>query len=244
MPNVMITGSNRGLGLALVRTALADGWRVYATARQPEQASNLRALAGEDRLSILPLDLMDFASIDRLADRLAGVPIDVLLSNGAITGTKNNSFGETDYDIWADLNRANTMAPMRLAETLVENVAASDRKIMFFISSRIGPKPNFGYVDYRAAKSALSQVALQVALALKGRGIVSSCAHPGWVATKVATPPPGALSPDESARMLWRFIPTLTLADSGKFFDPDGTTLPIVTQQHEIKPYGMTQPIR
>ena len=244
MPNVLITGSNRGLGLALVRTALAYGWRVYATARQPEQASNLRALAGEDRLSILPLDLMDFASIDRLADRLAGVPIDVLLSNGAITGTKNNAFGETDYDVWADLNRANTMAPMRLAEALVENVAASDRKIMFFISSRIGPKPNFGYVDYRAAKSALSQVALQVALALKGRGIVSSCAHPGWVATKVATPPPGALSPDESARMLWRFIPTLTLADSCKFFDPDGTTLPIVTQQHEIKPYGMTQPIR
>ena len=93
MPNVLITGSNRGLGLALVRTALADGWRVYATARQPEQASNLRALTGEDRLSILPLDLMDFASIDRLADRLAGVPIDVLLSNGAITGTKNNAFG-------------------------------------------------------------------------------------------------------------------------------------------------------
>jgi NAD(P)-dependent dehydrogenase (short-subunit alcohol dehydrogenase family) len=244
MPNALITGSNRGLGLALVRAALAEGWRVYATARQPEQATQLRALAGEDRLSVLPMDLMDFASIDRLSERLDGTPIDVLLSNGAITGTKNMAFGETDYGVWADLKRANTMAPMRLAEVLVENVAASERKIMFFISSRIGPKPTFGYVDYRAAKSALSQVTLQIALALKDRGIVSSCAHPGWVATKVTPPPPGALSPEESARMLWRFVPNLTLADSGKFFDPDGTTLPIVTQQLAQKPYGMTVPLR
>ena len=243
MPSALITGSNRGLGLALVRTALADGWRVYATARRPAEATDLRDLAGEDRLTILPMDLMDFASIDRLAGHLDGAPIDVLLSNGAITGTKNTAFGETDYDDWADLSRANAMAPMRLAEALVENVAASQHKIMFFVSSRVGPNPNFGFVNYRATKSALSQVALQIALALKERCIVSSCGHPGWVATKAAAAGSGALTPDESAQMLWRIIPNLTIADTGKFFDPDGSALPIVTQQHDAKPYGMTRPV-
>jgi NAD(P)-dependent dehydrogenase (short-subunit alcohol dehydrogenase family) len=243
MPNVLITGSNRGLGLAFVRTALAEGWQVLATVRPTADVTALRALADEDRLSIHTMDLMDFDTIDRLAETLKGTPIDVLLSNGAITGIKNTAFGETDYAVWADSMRGNAMAPMKLAEAMADHVAASALKTMFFISSRIGAKPNFGYVSYRSAKSALSQVVLQVALGLKDRGVIASCAHPGWVATNPATGA-GALSPDESAQMLWQIITTLTLEDSGKFFDPDGTTLPIVTQQHEAKPYGMTQPIR
>ena len=242
MPTALITGSNRGLGLALVQTALAQGWRVLATVRPTADTAALRDLGDADRLSIHTMDLMDFATIDQLGATLSGEAIDVLLSNGAITGTPNTAFGATDYDVWADLNRANVMAPMKLAEALADHVAASARKTMFFMSSRIGPKPTFGYVNYRATKSALSQVVLQIALALYDRDVIASCAHPGWVATKAAAGP-GALKPDESAQMLWRIITRLTLEDSGKFFDPDGTTLPIVTQQHDAKPYGMTQPV-
>jgi len=240
VPNALITGTNRGLGLALVKAALADGWHVFATARRPDEAQDLRACANEDRLTILPLDLSDFASIAALKETLGETPIDVLLSNAAITGTGDAAFGETDYDLWSSLVKANAMAPMKLAETFADNVAASARKTMFFISSRVGPRPTFGFVAYRSAKSALSQVVLQIALALKDRGIVASCAHPGWVAGKAVKG--GAMTPDESAAMLWPLISNLTLDDTGKFFDPDGTTLPIVTQQHDAKPYGMTQP--
>ena len=184
MPTALITGSNRGFGLALARTALAQGWRVLAMVRPTADTAALRGLGDADRLSIHTMDLMDFETIDQLAKTLDGTPIDVLLSNSAITGTPDTAFGATDYDVWADLNRANVMAPMKLAEVLADHVAASARKTMIFISSRIGPKPNFGYVNYRATKSALSQVVLQIALALRDRGVIASCAHPGWVATK------------------------------------------------------------
>jgi NAD(P)-dependent dehydrogenase (short-subunit alcohol dehydrogenase family) len=153
MPNTPITGSNRVLGLALVRTALADGRKVLATVRPTEDVTTLCALAGDNQLSLHTMDLIGFDSIDRLAQNLDGTPIDILPSNGAITDAKSTAFGETGYAVWADLMRANAIAQMRPAEALAKNVAASDRNAIIFISSPIGPTPNFGYVNYRAVKS-------------------------------------------------------------------------------------------
>lgn len=239
----MITGANRGLGLALTKKALDLGHAVIATAREPAAAGDLRALAGPGRLTLLPLDLADFAAIDALAGQLAGTPIDVLLGNGAITWAADPPFGATDYDAWLEHFRVNAMAPMRLAERFADHVAASARKTMFFIASRVGPTPRFGHVASRSSKSAQTQVVYQCALALRPRGITVACAHPGWVATR-ATGHTGALTADQSAALLWAIIGRLTLADTGTFFEPDGSTLPIVTQQTAAKPYGMTQPAR
>ena len=99
MPNTLITGSNRVLGLALVRTALADGWKVLATVGPTEDVTTLCALAGDNQLSLHTMDLIGFDSIDRLAQNLDGTPIDTLPSNGAITDAKNTAFGETDYAV-------------------------------------------------------------------------------------------------------------------------------------------------
>lgn len=241
MDRVLITGANRGLGLALARRALELGHDVIATARDPGDAGALRALAGPDRLRLEALDLADFGAIDALAARLAGTPVDVLLSNGAITWSQEHPFGQTDYDGWMDHFRVNAMAPMRLAERFADHVAASRRKVMFFVASRVGPSPRFGHVPSRSSKSAQTQVVFQCALALRPRGIAVACAHPGWVATR-ATGHKGALTAEASAVLLWDIIARLTLAETGTFFEPDGTTLPIVTQQTAAKPYGMTQP--
>jgi NAD(P)-dependent dehydrogenase (short-subunit alcohol dehydrogenase family) len=206
MSTVVITGANRGLGMGLTRKALEQGHRVLATAREPDKATELQALAmaSVGRLSLHALDLADF---------------------GAITWAKANPFGQTDYDSWAEHFRVNAMAPMRLAERFADSVAASARKTMFFIASRVGPTPTFGFVESRSSKSAQTQVVYQCALALKPRGIICACAHPGWVATR-ATGHTGALTADQSAALLWGVIDRLTLADTGKFFEPDGMTQP------------------
>jgi len=245
MSTVVITGANRGLGLGLTKKALDLGHRVLATAREPDKATELQALAtaSAGRLSLHALDLADFGAIDRFAAALAGAPVDVLLGNGAITWAKANPFGQTDYGSWAEHFRVNAMAPMRLAERFADSVAASARKTMFFIASRVGPTPAFGFVESRSSKSAQTQVVYQCALALKPRGIICACGHPGWVATR-ATGHKGALTADQSAALLWSVIDRLTVADTGKFFEPDGSTLPIVTQQTAAKPYGMTQPAK
>jgi NAD(P)-dependent dehydrogenase (short-subunit alcohol dehydrogenase family) len=126
---------------------------------------------------------------------------------------------------------------MRMAEAFVEHVASSRRRVIFAIGSRVGPQPTFGYVGYRATKSALNQVIFQLSLALAPRGIACAVAHPGYVATR-ATGHRGAMTPAQSADALFRIVDRLDLAHTGCFFDPDGSTLPIVTQQRSAKPYA------
>lgn len=240
MPTVLITGASRGLGLAFAEAYAARGWRTIAAIRG-ETTGRLAELVADPtlRMEIVPLDLSDFATIDALGWRLRGVPIDFLISNAAMTGGPLGVFGQTDYDRFEQCLRVNTMAPFKLAEVLAANVAASERKVMFFIGSRLGAHPFFGYSGYVVSKTGMNQVAKQVSLALAPQAVTVAACHPGWVGTE-ATAEHGLapLTPAMSAEMLIKIIDRLTIADTGRFFDPDGSELPLVTQQTEQKFYG------
>jgi NAD(P)-dependent dehydrogenase (short-subunit alcohol dehydrogenase family) len=235
MPTVLVTGANRGLGLAFADVFLAAGWEVIGTARDPARAADLAARGG--RLSVEPLELGDFAGIAALGARLQGKPIDLLLGNAAKTDNPQSTVGDTDYAAWMEAFRVNCMAQMKLAETFVENVAASAQKKMFFISSRVGAHPPPGMILFRSAKSALNQVVFQLALLLKDRGIAVACAHPGFVQTP-STANMGVFTAKESATYLKAIIDRLTVETAGQFFEPDGSTLPIVTRQTNPAAFG------
>ena len=84
---VLITGSNRGIGLAFAGFYASDpAWRVIATCRRPEQADDLKALAAEHgNLVIEPLDVTRDDQISALVERYEGQPIDLLINNAAIS---------------------------------------------------------------------------------------------------------------------------------------------------------------
>ena len=68
---VLVTGANRGIGLELVRNYAARGWTVIATARKPDQADDLNAIADEyETVTVERMDLLDHAGIDTLAEKL------------------------------------------------------------------------------------------------------------------------------------------------------------------------------
>ena len=243
MPTLLLTGANRGIGLGFARLYLEDGWRVLAAVRNPDGADELTALGAqhEGQLTILPLDLSDFESITALGAAVGDQPIDVLLGNAAMTGGPRSTFGDIDYDSWIESFRVNTLAQMRLAEALVGNVAASDRKTMYFISSRIGAMPPAGMIPYRSSKSALNQVVKQLSLLLAERGVIVACGHPGFAKTR-PTGHMGVFEPIESTGHLKKIIDGLTLDGSGEFYDPDDSTLPIVTQQSNPDALGAKPP--
>jgi NAD(P)-dependent dehydrogenase (short-subunit alcohol dehydrogenase family) len=91
-PTVLITGSNRGIGLEFVRQYAERGWQVIATCRNPEAANDLQAIAAEyDKVRLEPLDVTDHDGVDALAKKYANSTIDVLLNNAALLGSPGRS---------------------------------------------------------------------------------------------------------------------------------------------------------
>src|SRR5579862_9744779 len=122
----LVTGANRGIGLAL-STVLADkGCRVIATCRDPEHADELKALSGKHpAVTIERLDVTVVADLDALATKYRGQPIDVLINNAGILGDPDaQHLGRFDEKTFEDVLRVNAYAPLRVAQTFLDNVAA------------------------------------------------------------------------------------------------------------------------
>lgn len=222
MPTVLITGANRGLGLLFASQYAADGWRVIATCRNPQDASALQAVARN--IEIHTLNVTDNEGIEGLATKYIGVPIDLLLNNAGVIGPDHHSFGDVDYAGWMDAFRTNAMAPLKMAECFVDNVAASDRKLIVSISSKLGSmsdNTDGGHYIYRSSKAALNAVHKSMTNDLASRGIASVIFHPGWARTDMGGP--GApVDPAESVASIRAIIDGLEIGDSGRFINYDG----------------------
>ena len=235
MPTVLVTGANRGLGLEFVRQYAADGWQVFAACRVPGAAAELDELTARypAAIGVQALDVTSPDSIERLAQDLAGEPIDVLINNAGVFGPRptadgdpRQSFGHLDGGAWLDVMRVNALAPMLLTQALVENVAASDQKKVVAISSELGSiaGTSGGLYAYRASKAALNMVMASYAVELAARGILVGIYCPGWVKTAMGGPE-APRTPAESIAALRTRIAALTPADSGQFRLYDGTPI-------------------
>lgn len=239
MPTVLVTGAARGLGLELARQYAADGWTVLACVRAPSGAQALAAqvagLAG--RVEVHALDLDEHATVDALAARLAGRPIDVLLNAAGIMGRGSfaaeglafGRFGSSDFDDWVRVLRVNTLGPMKMAEAFVGHVAASQQKKIVALSSIVGSIAGNragSLYAYRASKAALNAIMRSMAIDLqKSHGIVAAPVHPGWVRTDMGGPH-ADLDAATSVAGIRKVIAGLDAARAGRFWAYDGSELP------------------
>lgn len=226
MPTVLITGTNRGLGLEYTRQYAADGWRVIATCRNPDAATELGKLEGE--VEIHALDVTDHGQIMGLAKTLRKEVIDLLLNNAGVYGPRPSKLGGIDYDVWEEVMRINVMAPLKVVEAFRDHVAASEMKKIAIMSSKMGSmgdnESGASYV-YRSSKAALNAVAKSLSVDLQLRGIAVAVLHPGWVRTDMGGPS-GLIDAPESVSGLRHVIENLTLETSGQFFNYDGADIP------------------
>ena len=208
MPTALITGAGRGLGRELARQYEADGWRVIGTTRRD-------------------FDVTQPQEVRAFAEKLKGIPIDLLFCNAGIAGKRGTSIGSFDYASWEEVLRVNVLGAAAVAEAFVDNVAASERKVIAFMSSRLGSiaETSGHTLPYSSSKAALNMVARAFSVLLAPRGIIVLALHPGWVRTDMGGA--GApLEPGESVRGLRKVIAGSRKEDSGKFLTHDGADLP------------------
>lgn len=230
MSGVLVTGANRGLGLEFARQYAAAGWRVFACCRKPADAAGLQAVASpsQGRVTVHALDVADHSQIDRLAAELRGQPIDVLLNNAGVYGPNKMFLGQIDYRTWAEVFAVNTMAPLRMVESFLDNVTRGGRKVIACVSSEMGSitRNTAGrHYLYRTSKAALNMVVKSLSVDLKDRGVIAVALHPGWVQTDMGGPD-ATLRPAESIRGMLAVLGRLRPEDSGKFLGYDGAEIP------------------
>ena len=221
MPTVLVTGAGRGLGLEIARQYSADGWSVIGTVRKP--SAELAATGAR----VLQLDLLDFNQARSLDKALKGEAIDLLFCNAGVIGARGASLGSFDFPDWENIFRVNVLGVAAVIEALAGNVAASKKKTIAVMSSRLGSisEASGMTLPYSTSKAALNMLAKGLAATLAPRGIVVVALSPGWVKTDMggeAAP----LRPDTSVKGLRKVLETVGREDSGAFFSHEGARIP------------------
>jgi NAD(P)-dependent dehydrogenase (short-subunit alcohol dehydrogenase family) len=218
LATVLVTGGNRGIGLQLCTQFMARGDDVIAVCR-----------AASDDLSRLGVriientDVSDGASIKKLKDTLGEQRIDILVNSAGIL--KEDKLGALDYDEMTEQFRVNTLGPLRVTEALLDNLRTGSKVII--ITSRVGSiedNSSGGYYGYRASKTAVNQIGMNLKHELLPRGIAIALLHPGLVATEMTGG--RGIDPEESARGLIQRIDELNIDNSGSFWHAEGYALP------------------
>jgi len=227
---VLITGSNRGIGLEFTRQYLEAGDRVYATCRRPAEAQALHILAKlHDRLSIHRLDITVQEDLSNINQELKDVPIDILINNAGVYFKKRDQGVDCiHYDNWRRTLEVNTLGAVRVTEALLENVEKSDGPgLVVALSSHMGSIADIdepGSLYYRSSKAALNAAYQGLAVDLQEMGIGILLLHPGGVLTRMG--PDHGIPERVSVSGMRHIVENFTLENTGSFVRYDGELMP------------------
>ena len=243
---VLITGANSGIGLEFTKQYLARGFTVIATHRRSDLPPTLAELSGKYKalLRIEKVDVTDIEQVKALAERLKGVPIDLLINNAGVYNDRGTckpdddlcagdwttqNFGKMRYQLLDTILSVNVKGPLLVSETLYDNVKASKLKKIVAVSSSngslTGPQGGGGAIFYRSSKAALNRAMQLVAESVKRDGVTVVMLNPGPTLTEhqlYLKDFQGMLTTEFTVGNMVKTIDKVTLAETGKFWRYDG----------------------
>ena len=235
MQTILITGTNRGIGLELTRQLLQrDDVHLFATCRTPERADQLSDLARKHpkKMAVLKMDVNDASSIDSAVAAISAETraLDLLINNAGIAPRGDHQSRDMGDLSAADLSEViitNAVGPLIVTQACRDLLKAGDDPRVVMISSSMGSLQRAGgsSYGYRMSKAAMNMAARVLAYDTSMTGIITITANPGWVKTDMGGPSAN-LTPEQSASALLALIDRLTPSDNGKFFQYDGTEIP------------------
>lgn len=228
MATILITGTNRGIGLEFTKQYLARGERVIATCRDLAATSDLQNLNDEyPELQILQLDVASTDSMQEFVGQLGDTPVDIFINNAGVYGPKSSQFGDIDGEEWAWVLRVNSVSPLILTQLLMPNLRLGKDKKLLYLSSKMGSiddNSGGGSYIYRSSKTALNSVVKSLAIDLAPEGFSAAVLHPGWVQTDMGGPN-ALIDTKTSVSGMLQVVDGLTQARSGGFYNYDGNAI-------------------
>jgi 3-oxoacyl-[acyl-carrier protein] reductase len=188
--SVLVTGGNRGIGLAIARRLAAGGDDVVVTSRSGEPVEGLTVAA---------CDIRDTAQVDaafKLAEEANGGPVEVLVANAGIT--RDQLLALMSEDDFTDVVNTNLTGAYRVAKRAVRGMIRLRRGRIILISSVVGLLGSAGQANYAASKAGLVGFARSLARELASRGITVNVVAPGLVNTDMTA----VLTDDQRAAIL------------------------------------------
>ncbi len=223
LKTILITGSNRGIGLELVKESLSKNFSVIGTFRNKENSQELFQL-NSNNMKLFEMDVVDEKSVLDVSKNIHK-PIDYLICNAGI----NNGYGgifdqDHTYEKMLQVLNVNVIGSI-LTVKHFSKILNKDAKIIL-ISSIMGVQNHSGSsaTIYRASKAAVNNIMISISEEFKSKKITVVSFHPGWVRTDMGGPN-ATLSTKESASSLIKNFENLTFENTGKFFNYDGTTM-------------------
>ncbi|NMP31063.1 SDR family oxidoreductase [Thalassotalea sp. M1531] len=216
---VVITGANRGIGLAMTRLFIEQGCQVYGLCRQSSEAlerSGAKVVSG--------VDVATDEGIEVMVNALQGVAIDVLVCNAGILRDENLS--QFNLDTMREQFEVNTLAPLRVVHALESQLLNGGKIAM--ITSRMGSiadNGSGGRFGYRMSKAALNAASVSLSVDLADKDIAVGIYHPGYVQTDMVGGR-GDISAHEAASRIVGLINELAMSDTGVFKHSNGQVLP------------------
>ena len=187
--SVLVTGGNRGIGLAIARRLAAGGDSVTVTSRSGEP------MAG---LSVVRCDVREAASVDEAftAVEQEQGPVEVLVANAGVT--QDQLLALMSEDAFTSVLDTNLAGAYRVAKRAVRGMMRMRRGRLIFISSVVGLYGSGGQANYAASKAGLIGFARSLARELGSRGITSNVVAPGFVDSDMTA----ALSEERKAAII------------------------------------------
>ncbi len=217
--NVVITGANRGIGLAMARQFKAQGDSVFALCRQTSVEL--------EQLDVTVIEQVDVATEDgikNMNEALADITINILVCNAGILRDEN--LANLNLETIREQFEVNAIAPLNIVANLQQQLQPNAKVAL--ITSRMGSiadNSSGGRYGYRMSKAALNAAAMSLTRDLADEAISVGIYHPGYVQTDMVNYG-GDISADESALRLVNLINQLSMAESGVFKHSNGEILP------------------
>ena len=180
----------------------------------------------QDRLTVIPLDVSIPKERDKalIAFKEKFDSLDILINNAGMTGKRDLTFGSLHKDDMGQVFEVNSISPLLMTEKFVKLLRKSPNPRVINISSWMGSithRQNTSNFSYCASKAALNMFSKLLSNSLRKDGIIVIPMHPGWVKTRMGTQQ-APIEPESSIKGMIKVINSLTIADSGKFFDWTG----------------------